>query len=121
MWSYGIDETLTIILPAYKGGSSGPTELGEDGKAVQALQESQLPGEAVNYFYISLSSYFGDQPGTSGPVYFGAIICLFFIIGLFVVRSWHLNWIVAATIIGIVLSWGDNFKAINYFLFAVVH
>jgi Bacterial membrane protein YfhO len=117
-WSYGISETMTIILPSYKGGSSGPTELGDEGKAVQALQEAQLPGDAVNYFYGNfLSSYWGDQPGTSGPVYFGALVCLFFIIGLFVVRSWHLNWIIPATIIGIVLAWGSNFKAVNYFLF----
>ncbi len=117
LWSYGIGETLTIMLPSYKGGSSGPTELGEDGKAVEALQESQLPGDAVNYFYSSLSSYWGDQPGTSGPVYFGALVCMFFIAGLFVVRNWHRNWIIAATIIGIVLAWGSNFKPVNYFLF----
>lgn len=117
LWSYGIGETMTVVLPSYKGGSSGPTELGEDGNAVQALQDAQLPGDAVNYFYSSLSSYWGDQPGTSGPVYFGAIVCLLFIVGLFVVRSWHLQWIVAATILGIILAWGNNFKAINYFLF----
>lgn len=116
-WSYGIGETMTVILPSYKGGSSGPTELGEDGKAVEALQESQLPSDAVNYFYSALNSYWGDQPGTSGPVYFGALICLFFIGGLFVVRGWHVNWIIAATVIGIVLAWGSNFKAVNYFLF----
>ena len=117
MWSYGIGETMTIILPSYKGGSSGPTELGEDGKAVEALQESQLPPDAVNYFFSNLSSYWGDQPGTSGPVYFGALVCLFFIAGLFVVRSWHRNWIIAATVLGILLAWGSNFKAFNYFLF----
>jgi hypothetical protein len=117
LWSYGIDETMTIILPSFKGGSTGPTELGEDGKAVEALQESQLPADAVNFFYSNLSSYWGDQPSTSGPVYLGALICLFFIAGLFVVRGWHVNWIIAATIIGVVLAWGSNFKAVNYFLF----
>jgi hypothetical protein len=117
MWSYGIGETMTVILPAYKGGSSGPTELGEDGKAVEALQEAQLPGDAVNYFYSRLSSYWGDQPGTSGPVYLGVFVCILFIAGLFVVRNWHLNWIVAATILGILLAWGQNFKTLNYFLF----
>lgn len=117
LWSYGIGETMTVVLPSYKGGSSGPTELGEEGNAVQALQESQLPGDAVNYFYSNLSSYFGEQPGTSGPVYLGVLVCLFFIAGLFVVRNWHLNWIIAATIVGIVLAWGGNFKAVNYFLF----
>jgi len=117
-WSYGISETMTVILPSYKGGSSGPTELTDDGKAVEALQEAQLPGDAVNYFYGNfLSSYWGDQPSTSGPVYFGALVCLFFIAGLFVVRGWHFNWIIAATLLGIILAWGNNFKAVNYFLF----
>ena len=118
LWSYGIGETMTVILPSYKGGSSGSAELSEEGKAVEALQEAQLPGDAVNYFFGNfLSSYWGDQPNTSGPVYLGALVCLFFIAGLFVVRNWHLNWIVAATILGIVLAWGSNFQAVNYFLF----
>lgn len=116
-WSYGIDETLTFILPAYKGGSSGPSELPEDGKAVEALQESRIPQDAINYFYSNLGAYWGTQPNTSGPVYFGAIVCLLFIVGLFTVRGWHFGWIVAATIVGIVLAWGSNFKGVNYFLF----
>jgi hypothetical protein len=116
-WSYGIGESLSVILPAVRGGSTGAAELPEEGKAVEALQEAQLPGDAVNYFFGRLSSYWGDQPNTSGPVYFGVLICLLFIAGLFVVRGWHLHWIVAATILGFILAWGNNFKAVNYFLF----
>ena len=116
-YSYGIDEAFTTILPRYKGGSTGPAELGEDGKAVQALQEAQLPGDAINYFFNFLSAYWGEQPFVSGTVYFGALVCLFFIAGLFVVRNWHLGWIVAATILGFVLAWGSHLKGINYFLF----
>ncbi|WP_127127594.1 YfhO family protein [Pseudoflavitalea rhizosphaerae] len=116
-WSYGIGETMTLIMPAYAGGSDGPRELPEDGKAVQALQESQLPQEFANYIYPALSSYWGAQPGTSGTVYLGAFICLFFIVGIFVVKSWHKGWLIAASILGIVLAWGSNFQALNYFLF----
>ena len=116
-WSYGIDETLTLMLPTAKGGSSGPRELGENGKTIEALQESQLPQEAVSYFYNYLSAYWGTQPFTSGPVYFGALVCLFFIAGLFLIRSWHLGWIVAASILGIIMSWGGNLPLINNFLF----
>lgn len=117
MWSYGIGESMTVLLPSYRGGSSGPSELKEDGKAVEALQEAQLPGDAVNYFYSRLSAYWGNQPNTSGPVYLGVLICLLFIAGLFVVRNWHLHWILVATIAGLVLAWGNNFKVVNYFLF----
>lgn len=116
-WSYGIPETMTLTLPAYNGGSDGPRELPEDGKAIQALQESQLPQEFANYIYPALNSYWGSQPGTSGPVYLGALVCLLSIIGIFVVKSWHKGWILAASIIGIVLAWGSNFAGLNYFLF----
>lgn len=116
-WSYGVSETMTLTMPAFNGGSDGPRELPEDGKAMQALQESQLPQEFANYIYPALSSYWGAQPGTSGTVYLGAIVCLLFVTGIFVVKSWHKGWIIAASIIGIVLAWGSNFSAVNYFLF----
>lgn len=117
-WSYGISETMTVILPRYNGGSSGAAELDPEGKAVAALQEAQLPPEYVNYFFSGLQAYWGPQPqGTSGPVYFGVFVCLLFISSLFVIRSWHFNWLLAATIIGLILAWGNHFKAVNYFLF----
>jgi hypothetical protein len=116
-WSYGIGETTTLLVPASRGGGSGMSELKEDNNAVQALQESQLPQNVANYLYQRFSAYWGDQPFTSGPVYLGAVICVLFILGLFLVRSWHLGWIVAASIIGIVLAWGSHFSSINYFLF----
>lgn len=117
-WSYGIGETTTLAVAASRGGGSGAAELGEDSHSQEALQESQLPPQAANYLYQrAMSTYWGDQPFTSGPVYFGAIICMLFIAGLFVVRGWHLGWLVAATVIGIVLSWGRHFPSINYFLF----
>lgn len=116
-WSYGVAETMTLTMPAYNGGSDGPRELPEDGKAIQALQESQLPQEFANYIYPALSAYWGPQPGTSGTVYLGAFICLLAIVGMFVSKSWHKYWLIAASIIGIVLAWGSNFAAVNNFLF----
>ena len=116
-WSYGKEETLTFILPNYAGSSNDPAEFGENSKVITALQESGLPSEGINYFYRYMSPYWGDQPNTAGPVYLGAIICLLFIAGLFVVQRKYLNWLIPATIIGIVLAWGSNFAAVNYFLF----
>jgi hypothetical protein len=117
-WSYGIGESMTFILPAARGGSSGPGELpSENSKSVEAMQDSQLPEEAINYFYRYLNAYWGDQPSTSGPVYFGVIVMLLAIAGLFIVRSWHLGWIIAVSLLGILLSWGKNFSSFNYFLF----
>ncbi|MEO6719859.1 MAG: YfhO family protein [Ferruginibacter sp.] len=116
-WSYGKEETMTFILPNYSGSSNDPSEFGEESKVIAALQESGLPNDAVNYFYRYMSPYWGDQPNTAGPVYLGAIICLLFIAGLFIVPGKYLCWIIPGTIIGIVLSWGSNFSGINYFLF----
>ncbi|MEO6729908.1 MAG: YfhO family protein [Ferruginibacter sp.] len=116
-WSYGKEETLTFILPNYAGSSNDPSEFGENSKVITALQESGLPNEAINYFYRYMSPYWGDQPNTAGPVYLGAIICMLFIAGLFIVRKKYLCWLIPGTIIGIVLAWGSNFAAVNYFLF----
>ncbi len=116
-WSYGKEETLTFILPNYFGSSNNPSEIGEDSHVIQSLQESQLPQEVVNYFYSRMSPYWGSQPGTSGPVYFGAIICMLVVAGLFFVPKKYLCWLIPGTIIPIILAWGSNFAAVNYFLF----
>jgi Bacterial membrane protein YfhO len=116
-WSYGIGETFTFILPNYLGSNSGPKPFGDKSKTIETLSSSGLPEQVTNNLYGSFSAYWGTQPGTSGPVYFGAIICMLFIASLFFVDKKYLGWLLAATIIGIVLAWGSNFKAINYFLF----
>lgn len=116
-WSYGRQETLTFILPNYAGSSNDPAEFGENSKVITALQESGLPNEAINYFYRYMSPYWGDQPNTAGPVYLGAIICMLFITGLFIVSRKYLSWLIPATLVGIILAWGSNFSSVNYFLF----
>ena len=98
-WSYGIDETLTLLIPNAKGGASVP--LSESDIAMEKGQYSQ--------YYNGIGMYWGDQPGTSGPVYVGAIIMFLFILGLFVVKG-PMKWaLLVATILSILLSWGHNF------------
>lgn len=121
-WSYGKAETFTVIVPRIFGGSSPSqhnNEIGENSKTAEVIAEKTgMPDDqAVDFARGIASGYWGAQPSTSGPVYFGAIICGLFILGLFIYRGWHLGWIVAATIISIVLSWGSNLSGINYFLF----
>lgn len=117
LWSMGKSELMTFALPNFYGSSSNPGELGEDGKLIEAFQQSGLPQEAANYFYGRMSPYWGDQPNTSGPVYFGAIICMLFIAGLIFVPRKYLWWIIPATIFTAILAVGSNLKGINYFLF----
>jgi hypothetical protein len=115
-WSYGIDETLTLLIPGSFGGSSGG-ELTEKSAVAQTLAEQGVPEENAVQIARQLPTYWGPQPNTSGPVYLGAIICFLFILGLVYLDSWHKWWITAVTVFAIVLAWGGNFKAFNYFLF----
>ncbi|AXY73997.1 hypothetical protein D3H65_08375 [Paraflavitalea soli] len=124
-WSYGISETLTFIVPRIYGGSSPGVldnqyvnEIGDNSKVAKVFAEKTgMPEDQANEFAKQYSPYWGAQPSTSGTVYLGAIICFLFIVGLVFYRQWHLGWIIAATILGILLAWGSNFKAFNYFLF----
>ncbi|MEP6675261.1 MAG: YfhO family protein [Ferruginibacter sp.] len=121
-WSYGKAETFTFALPNFMGSDSDPSKLGENSNIVEALQgatsgNQPLPGQAINAFYGSMSPYWGDQPNTAGPVYLGAIVCLLVIAGLFFVPRRYLSWLIPASIIGIVLAWGNNLSSVNYFLF----
>lgn len=100
-WSYGVDETWTLLIPNAKGGASVPMSQNETAmKHADPLYGS---------IYQQIGQYWGEQPMTSGPVYVGAFVCLLFILGLFIVKG-PIKWaLLVATIISIVLSWGKNF------------
>ena len=109
-WSYGIDETWTLMVPNVKGGTSMKT-LADVDNAEDAAAESELGLEGMKIF----PQYFGDQPFTSGPVYVGALIFALFILSIFVVKG-PVKWaLLFATIISILLSWGHNFMGLTDF------
>jgi hypothetical protein len=112
-WSYGIDETFTLLIPNFKGGGS-TTSPGVDSESFKALEANKLPNarQVVN----QISMYHGDQPGTAGPVYIGAIIVFLFFLGLFIVKGVYKWWLLAATIVSIILSWGGNIMWLTSFL-----
>ena len=100
-WSYGIDETWTLLVPNTKGGSS-MTPVSQ----CSAAREKADP--LYMQIYQQMGQYWGEQPGTSGPVYVGAFVIMLFILGLFVVKG-SIKWaLLAATILSITLSWGHN-------------
>ena len=106
-WSYGIGETLTLLIPNFKGGSSVP------------LSASETAMEKANPMYGSLygqlTQYFGEQPMTSGPVYVGAFVLFLFLLGCFIVKG-PLKWaLLGATLFSIALSWGKNFMPLTDF------
>ena len=103
-WSYGKGETYTLLVPGAYGGGSGET-VGTDSEFYKTFRQKHAP------------LYWGDQPFTSGPVYFGAIIIFLFVLGLFVVKGPDRWWIVLATVLAILMSWGKNLMGFNSFLF----
>jgi hypothetical protein len=117
-WSYGKAETMTLLVPNAFGGSSAEG-LGENSKAIEVLQENAqtLPQGFAQQIAQSTPMYWGELLSTQGTVYLGAMVCLLFLFGAFFSKSEHRWWLVAITIFGIVLSWGKNFEAVNYFLF----
>ena len=106
-WSYGIGETWTLLVPNTKGGASMP--LTQSKTAMEKADPQFMP------IYQSLGQYWGDQPGTSGPVYVGAFVLTLFVLGLFIVKG-PMKWcLLAATILSILLSWGKNFMGFTDF------
>ncbi|HEY9364420.1 MAG TPA: YfhO family protein [Chitinophagaceae bacterium] len=119
-WSYGIGETLTLIVPGIYGGSNiGGQEHTGTTKFTEKLSEVGVP-EEQGLQMVNAYSYWGGQPSTSGPVYLGAIICFLFILGMIFLKGWHKWWIVGVTIFAIILAWGKNLASVNYFLFDVM-
>jgi hypothetical protein len=115
-YSLGFGETFTFIVPGLYGGSNGGDEYKPSSKFVEQFSQLGVPEDQALQ-YEDHYSYWGDQPGTSGPVYFGAIICLLFIFGIVYIKSWYKWWLIAASIIGVLLAYGANLKGLNYFLF----
>ena len=82
-WSYGVDETLTLLIPNAKGGASVPMVMSET--AMEHADNNYLP------LYQQIGQYWGEQPGTSGPVYVGAFVMFLFVLGLFGLRNFIVN------------------------------
>ena len=107
MWSYGIGETWTLLVPNTKGGAS--RVLAENKTAMAHANDTFAP------IYRGFTQYWGEQPGTSGPVYVGAFVLMLFFLGLFIVRG-PMKWcLLVATILSIMLSWGKNFMGLTDF------
>ena len=103
-WSYGVGETYTLLVPGAMGGGSGET-VSTESASYKAFHQQQMP------------LYWGDQPFTSGPVYFGAVVIFLFIMGLMLVKGPERWWLLVATVIAIAMSWGRNFMPLNEWLF----
>lgn len=107
-WSYGVDETMTLLIPNFKGGASGDV-LDANSHTAQHLRSLGVPNVDTMMRDFRLPLYWGTQPFTSGPVYLGAIIMFLFVLGLFLVDRRFLWWLVPMIALTVMLSWGRNF------------
>lgn len=116
-WSYGIGETFTIMVPGIYGGSNGGKEHKSATTFSGKLTEMGWPEDQALQMANS-NSYWGEQElGTSGPVYLGAVICFLFIFAMVYLKNWNKWWIIAASVLSIMMAWGKHFAGFNYFLF----
>jgi hypothetical protein len=115
-WSYGIDETLTLMIPNFMGGASSQN-VGTSSEVYKAMTDNGIPRKSAESFCSSLPTYWGSQPFTSGPVYVGAIICFLFLLGLIIVQSPYKWALLFATICSILLAWGHNFMWLTEWFF----
>jgi hypothetical protein len=113
-WSYGKAETFTLMIPDFMGGANARTP-GNSSNVYDACVQNSVSKQQTTQIANGLPMYWGAQPFTSGPVYVGAIICFLFVLGLFVVKGRYKWWLLAATVLSILLAWGKNFMPFTEF------
>lgn len=121
-WSQGVGESLTFLVPNAYGGASGVSDLGTDSEVAKALGSKGIPAEQImpamqQLYQVGLTTYWGDKQFTSGPWYFGAIICFLFILGLFIVKHRIKWWILSATLLCLILSFGRHMPFLSDIFF----
>lgn len=118
MWSYGKLETLNLFIPRLMGGGSQEPEAKEMMNKVQELIQENV-GSQAEMDRISKGfngvTYWGDQPGTSGPAYQGAVVCFLALLGFFFAWKKYRYWILGASILTVLLAWGSNFMPLSDF------
>lgn len=122
-WSYGVGETLTMLIPDFRGGGSSDNRwesLAENRlQEIQTTQPAQASHPQINQVVNQYagSTYWGEQPFTAGTVYFGAIVIFLSLLGFLLIKGAERWWLLFATIVSILMSWGSNFMILNEFLF----
>lgn len=110
-WSYGKAESFNLLVPDFMGGASSDT-FAKDGEVAKSLSQYGLQ-DMAQY----LSRYRGEQPYTAGPTYLGAAAIVLAIIGLILLPNRQRWWILAATVITLLMSWGNHLMWFTELLF----
>lgn len=115
-WSYGINETMTFLIPNYMGGASG-YNVGTKSVLYDELVKARVPKGSAKQFCQSAPTYWGEKPFTSGPVYMGAIIVFLFVLGLIIVEGPYKWALLIATLFSVTLAWGRHFMPLTELFF----
>jgi hypothetical protein len=113
-WSYGVDESFTLLIPNFKGGASAGT-LKANSETGKELKSMGVPNVEKTMKDFQLPLYWGTQPSTAGPVYLGAIVVFLFILGFCLVENRIKWWLVPVIVLTLMLSWGRNFMPLTDF------
>ncbi|MBD3748348.1 MAG: hypothetical protein IE931_02525 [Sphingobacteriales bacterium] len=115
-WSQGVGETMTLLIPNAYGGASAPI-LDAHSHVAKAVEAKGADAAQAAGFAQQMPVYWGPKPFTSGPWYFGAFVMFLFIFGLFIVKNKLKWWLLSATILGLLLSFGKNFSLVSDLFF----
>lgn len=116
MWSNQKMEAFTLLVPDFAGGSSS-RGLDRNSETAEILAQNNVGPQQLDQILSSIPTYWGDKPFTGGPSYAGALICFLFFLGCFLAPKEHRIWLIVATVLSIMLSWGRFFPAFNDFMF----
>ena len=114
-YSYAKLETFNLFIPRFMGG--GTVEQLDKNSNFYQLIEKKAGKKVADDYSEQVLTYWGDQPIVEAPAYIGAVICFLFFLGMFLVKGRLKQWLVAATVFSILLSWGRNFEGLtNFFI-----
>lgn len=115
-WSYGIDETMSLMIPGFMGGANS-VNVGKDSQLYESMVKNGVAAHSAADFCKHAPLYWGEQPFTAGNVYIGAIVCFLFLLGLLIVEGPYKWALLAATLFSLALSWGHNCMWLTEFFF----
>ncbi|WP_299579071.1 YfhO family protein [uncultured Sunxiuqinia sp.] len=113
-YSYDLGEAMTAFIPRFKGGGMAEP-LGEESEVYQFFAKNQGKAQARQISQ-NLPLYWGTQPISSAPFYYGAVLCFLFVLGLFVLKGKDKWWIVAVVVVSFLLSLGKNLGFLSHFM-----
>ncbi len=112
-YSYGITETLNLLIPRFMGGGNFEN-IGRNSETYHFLKSKIGPKQAKD-FTERAPMYWGTQPIVAAPAYIGAVLIFLFVLALFNLRLTQKWWMLATILLALLLSWGKNFNFLTDF------